>query len=249
MSAIAARLLTTVEDYREAVALQQKIWGFADLELLPVRLFVVAGKIGGQSFGAFDGSRMVAFTLAIPGCKRGEKGGVYLHSHMLGVLPEYRNRGIGRMLKLAQREKALADGLDLMEWTFDPLELKNAFLNIERLGAVVRRYVLNQYGTTSSHLHGSLPTDRCIAEWWLASRRVRERLEGAEPAGRTQPEARIEVPADIAALRREQPRKAREIQTAISEKFLECFSRGLAVIGFERAERCGTYLLGTWESD
>ena len=91
---------------------------------------------------------------------------------MLGVTKEYRDAGVGRLLKLEQRREALSRGIELMEWTFDPLEIKNAYFNMERLGAIVRRFVLNQYGTTSSKLHGGLPTDRCIAEWWLASPRV-----------------------------------------------------------------------------
>ncbi|MEJ7607941.1 MAG: GNAT family N-acetyltransferase [Bryobacteraceae bacterium] len=103
-------------------------------------------------FGAFESDRMIAFLLAIPGMKPG--GVAYLHSHMMGVLPQYRNQGVGRMLKLKQREEAVSRGIALIEWTFDPLEVKNAFFNIERLGAVIRRYVLNQYGTTTSHLHG-----------------------------------------------------------------------------------------------
>ncbi|MGH7487194.1 MAG: GNAT family N-acetyltransferase, partial [bacterium] len=161
---IAVRALTEHKEFEEAVGLQKVIWGFEEIELLPVRLFVVAIKVGGQAFGAFDGERMIAFCLAIPGLKPG--GRSYLHSHMLGVLPEYRNRGVGRLLKLEQRNDAIARGIELIEWTFDPLELKNAYFNIERLGAIVRRYVPNQYGTTSSHLHGGLPTDRCVAEWW-----------------------------------------------------------------------------------
>jgi predicted GNAT superfamily acetyltransferase len=241
MSRITTRLLTTVEEFRDAVCLQKHIWGFDDAELLPVRLFVVASKIGGQSFGAFDGARMIAFSLAIPGLKRGRAGTrPYLHSHMLGVLAAYRNRGIGRMLKLEQRVKAIADGFDLMEWTFDPLELKNAFFNIERLGAVVRRYVLNQYGVTTSHLHGSLPTDRCVAEWLLNGPRVEAALAGLLP-DRPPIEERIEVPAEIETLRRVRPAEARVIQMTVSDRFVECFARGLAVAGFERP---GTYLLG-----
>ncbi len=241
MNEITARLLTTPGEFRDAVALQKEIWGFDDVELLPVRLFVVASKIGGQSFGAFDSSRMIAFTIAIPGLKHNSTGTrAYLHSHMLGVLPEYRNRHIGRMLKLEQRAKALADGVDLMEWTFDPLELKNAHFNVERLGAVVRRYVLNQYGTTTSHLHGTLPTDRCVAEWILKSPRVEAVLAGRAPE-RPPVEACVEVPAEIETLRREQPSRAREIQREVSARFVEYTGSGLAVIGFERP---GTYLLG-----
>lgn len=242
---IAIRTLTTREEFEEAVQLQRTIWGFAEIELLPVRLFVVANKVGGQVFGGFDEERMIAFLLAIPGIKPGGKA--YLHSHMMGVLQEYRDMGIGRMLKHRQRDEALQTGVGLVEWTFDPLELKNAFFNIERLGAVVRRYVLNQYGTTSSHLHGGLPTDRCVAEWYVASRRVEQVLAGEKPELRV--ESRIPVPWDIARWRTEEPVRAREEQHRISEQFLACFRDRLAVIGFERTETTGTYLLGPWESE
>ena len=241
---IEARALHSQAELQEAVHLQKLIWGFEDVELLPVRLFVTASKVGGQVFGAFDGKKMVGFCLAVPGIKPGPK--TYLHSHMLGVLPEYRDSRIGRTLKLLQREEALARGIDLIEWTFDPLELKNAFFNMERLGAIVRRFVLNQYGTTSSHLHGGLPTDRCIAEWWIASPRVKA-ITGRNSFERSAVTERIGVPKDIAQLRTSDPRRAREIQKQVSERFLEFFQRGLAVIGFERTEDSGVYLLGQWE--
>ncbi len=109
-----------------------------------MRFLVVVSHVGGHVFGAYDGGRMVGFCFAIPGIK--PDGRPYLHSHMLGVLPEYRNLAVGRRLKLRQREDALARGIELIEWTFDPLELKNAYFNIERLGAMVRRYSENQYG-------------------------------------------------------------------------------------------------------
>ncbi|MBL8174184.1 MAG: acetyltransferase [Bryobacterales bacterium] len=223
--------------------MQKVIWGFADIELLPRRLFVVANKIGGQTLGAFDGSRMVAFLIAIPGVK--QNGSHYLHSHMLGTLKEYRDRGLGRQLKLMQREDALRRGFRLVEWTFDPLEIKNAFFNMERLGAIVRRFVPNQYGTTSSHLHGGLPTDRCVAEWWIDSPRVNGLLGGA-PEPRPAVEARIRVPADIAGLRAEDARQARAVQQEISDQFQLHFRAGLAVVGFESSAEAGTYLLGKY---
>jgi predicted GNAT superfamily acetyltransferase len=229
------RALAGHHEFRQAVELQRRIWGFADIELLPARLFVVATKIGGQVLGAFDGARMVGFCIAIPGI--GRDGAAFLHSHMLGVLPEYRNAGVGRALKLAQREDALARAIDLVEWTFDPLELKNAFFNIERLGAIVRRYVHNQYGATSSPLHGGLPTDRCVAEWWLRAPRVHVDVS-----------IRVPVPAIVAALRTADPPRARAIQAATAEALERAFAEGLAVIGFERTDAAGTYLLGQWKS-
>jgi predicted GNAT superfamily acetyltransferase len=242
---IEVRPLTEREDLKTVVKLQREIWGFEDVDLIPLRLFVVATKIGGQVFGAFDSRQMIGFCMALPGLKAGGK--TYLHSHMLGVLPDYRNSGVGRALKLAQRDDALGRGVSLIEWTFDPLEIKNAFFNIERLGAIVRRYVLNQYGTTSSPLHGGLPTDRCIAEWWIASQRVNAITSGREFA-RNPVEMRVAIPSDIAAIRTTDLARAREIQQTASEQFRAGFDRGLAVIGFEKSEQAGTYLLGKWES-
>jgi len=237
------RKLTSIADFEEAVQLQKTIWGFADIELLPRRLFVVANKIGGQTLGAFDGDRMVAFLIAIPGVKA--DGTQYIHSHMLGTLREYRDRGLGKKLKLMQRVDALERGIQLIEWTFDPLELKNAFFNIERLGAVVRRFVPNQYGTTSSHLHGGLPTDRCIAEWWVNSPRVNSLL-GGQKMEREPIQARIDIPSNIAELRTADPAKAREVQQRVCEQFLEHQSNGLAVVGFESTRETGSYLFAPW---
>jgi predicted GNAT superfamily acetyltransferase len=238
--------LSEREDLKTVVKLQRQIWGFEDVDLLPLRLFVVASKIGGQVFGAFDGPQMIGFCIAIPGLKAGGK--TYLHSHMLGVIQDYRNAGVGRTLKMVQRDDAMRRGIDLIEWTFDPLEIKNAFFNIERLGAIVRRYVSNQYGTTSSPLHGGLPTDRCIAEWWIASPRVNAITSG-QPFERDQVGlTRVAIPSDIAAIRTTDPARAREIQQTASEQFRAGFDRGLAVIGFEKSEQAGTYLLGKWES-
>jgi predicted GNAT superfamily acetyltransferase len=240
---IEIRQLFTLDEFTDVLNLQKTIWGFADIELLPRRFLVVASKIGGHVFGAYDAGRMVGFCFAIPGVKA--NGQPYLHSHMLGVLPEYHNAGIGRRLKLSQREEALGRGIVLMEWTFDPLELKNAFFNIERLGAIVRRYSENQYGLTASPLHGGLPTDRCVAEWWLDSDRVRRIIEGGRLTH--QPSERISYPADIARIREEDRTAAREIQRANGRDLQDAFARGLAATGFERAESSGTYLLEPYE--
>jgi predicted GNAT superfamily acetyltransferase len=239
---IAIRQLFQLAEYNDVLALQREIWGFADIELVPLRFLVVISEVGGHVFGAYDGERMVGFCFALPGA--GEDGRPFLHSHMLGVLPEYRDRGIGRLLKLRQREEALGRGIGLIEWTFDPLELKNAHFNIERLGAIVRRYTVNQYGITASPLHGGLPTDRCIAEWHLDSPRVRAVLAG-NAAGR-KPAERIAFPADIARIRCENPSAARALQQANGETFRRAFAAGLAVTGFELSQTEGVYLLEPW---
>ena len=237
--------LQDFREYDEAVELQRRIWGFAEVEIIPARLFLMARDVGGQAIGAFDDARLIGFCLSIPALKWNGAERGFLHSHMLGVLPEYRNRGIGRRLKLEQRSDALSRGIHLIEWTFDPLEIKNAFLNIERLGVIVRRYVLNQYGITTSKLHTGMPTDRCVAEWRLDTPRTEAIIEG-EPRERTPVLAQIAVPAAIEKLRRENVAKALRIQKDVSGKFLEHFDRDLAVTGFEITEQAGTYLFSRW---
>lgn len=220
------RALSGHAEFAEAVRLQKVIWGFPDLELLPVRFFVVASRVGGQTLGAFDGSRMAGFLLAIPGIKQ-ETGSSYLHSHMLGVLNDYRDAGVGRMLKSAQREDARARGISLIEWSFDPFEAKNAYFNLEILGAIVRTYIPNMYGIRAGALDADLPTDRCIAEWWIE-----------KESARTRAAARVPLP----------PEKTLESQQALARELQRSFADGLAITGFERAGDFGTYLLSPWPS-
>jgi len=244
--AIELRRCHGIEDFRACVALQKEVWNFTDAELVPLRMFVVADKVGGQVMGAFDGKTLVGFALSVPGTRSGH---VYLHSHMLAVRKDHRNGGLGRRLKLMQREDAIARGIELIEWTFDPLEIKNAYLNIEKLGAIARRYNINQYGITSSPLQGGLPSDRLIAEWWLRSKRVNTVLqEGKNPSFHT--EASIPVPAQIydwKASTETRP-KAQQVQESNRNEFLRTFGEGLAVLGYERdAEGNGKFLLGRWD--
>jgi predicted GNAT superfamily acetyltransferase len=234
-----------LDELRACVALQKEIWNFNDAELVPLRMFVVAEKVGGQVMGAFAGNEMVGFALSVPGTRSGH---IYLHSHMLAVRNDYRNSGLGRRLKLLQREDALARGIGLIEWTFDPLEIKNAYLNIEKLGAICRRYNINQYGFTSSPLQGGLPSDRLIAEWWLRSQRVEILLA----TGRNLPfkeQAAIEVPAQIYQWKAaaETRGQAQQVQERNREQFLRAFDNGLSLLGYERdSTGNGKFLLGTW---
>jgi predicted GNAT superfamily acetyltransferase len=231
-----------VAEFQACVDLQREVWGFSDADLIPVRIFVVASKIGGQVIGAFAGPTLVGFALSIPGARDGH---TYLHSHMLAVREGYRNSGLGRRLKLAQRDDAIARKFELMEWTFDPLEIKNAYLNIERLGAIVRRYTINQYGISSSRLQGGLPTDRCIAEWWLTSDRVRRLLENGQPSI-VKPVVTIAVPALIYEWKTDPATRDRALTTQLAnrEQFLSAFGRGLAVLGYKRdPEGDGSFLL------
>ena len=245
-AAIEVRNATDVEELRAFVALQKEVWGFADNELVPLRIFSLAPKIGGQSIGAWEGKTLVGFAFSIPGTRNGH---TYLHSHMLAVKAEYRNSGLGRRLKLFQREDAIARGYELIEWTFDPLEIKNSYLNLERLGAIARRYNINQYGITSSPLQGFLPTDRLVAEWWLKSKRVEALLGNQEQPGFRE-EMRIEIPAEVYAWKAnpETREKAAEVQLRNREQFLKAFSQGLACLRYGRDENGGgVFVLGRWD--
>jgi len=242
------RKCSGLEELEACVRLQKEVWSFADSDLVPLRLFVVAEKIGGQVIGGFDGQELVGFALAIPGARSGH---AYLHSHMLAVRESYRDRGLGRRIKLAQRADALDRGIELIEWTFDPLEIKNAYLNLAKLGAIARRYNINQYGISSSPLQGGLPTDRLVAEWWLGSRRVRELLEeGKQPEFRALQE--IRVPAQIyewKASEKDRP-KAKQTQQRNREAFLTAFAQGLAALGYRRdRDHNGSFLLGRWDEN
>ncbi len=222
------RKCETLEEMQACFALQKEVWKFSDADLVPVRMFVVAAKIGGQVIGAFvqtnDGGELIGFALAIPGMRNGH---CYLHSHMLAVRQQYRNSGLGRRIKLYQREDALARGFELMEWTFDPLEIKNAYLNIEKLGAIARRYNVNQYGITSSPLQGGLPTDRLVAEWWMKSKRVEAVLAGA-PRAKFECGASIEVPAEIYEWKAAPATRAQAlaVQESNRGRFIRAFAEG-----------------------
>jgi predicted GNAT superfamily acetyltransferase len=209
-------------------------------------MFVVAQKIGGQVIAAFEGNEMVGFALAIPGARNRH---AYLHSQMLAVRPQYRDAGLGRRMKFFQREDALQRGFELIEWTFDPLEIKNTYLNIEKLGAIARRYNVNQYGITSSPLQGGLPSDRLIAEWWLESKRVDAMVRnGTHPPVR--PEKTIAVPAQVYQWKASGDGRvlARQVQERNREEFVQAFSEGLAVLGYERdPEGNGKFLLAAWD--
>jgi predicted GNAT superfamily acetyltransferase len=243
---IVVRECDGLEELEACVRLQKEVWGFNDIDIVPARVFLVASKIGGQVIGAFRGDELVGYTLSIPGNRNGH---VYLHSHMLAVKESCRNLGLGRKLKLAQRDDALEKGIELIEWTFDPLEIKNAYLNIVKLGAIARRYNINQYGSFSSPLQGGLPTDRLVAEWWLRSDRVEAVLASQDPRPFA-PVETITVPAEIYSWKQaatDRP-KAAEFQNRNREKFLLAFAKGLVTLGYKRDERGnGAFLLGHWD--
>ena len=240
---ITIRAFSTLEEMRACVPLQQSIWQYAELDVVPHHVFVMAQKIGGQTLGAFDGECAVGFVLAFPALSKGE---AYLHSHMTAVLPEYQNSGVGRRLKLAQRDDALARGISLIKWTFDPLQLKNAHFNIARLGAIARQCIPNLYGRTSSRLHNGLPTDRLLAEWWLSSDRVKATLQGrmAQPAPKHE---EIPVPVDIDQICKSDPDQAESIQRGLRARLQQLFDSSYAITDFRMDQQYGTYLLEAYE--
>jgi len=234
---IEVRHCSNLAEYEECVRLQHAVWG--EEIAVPSALFVVAHHTGGQVVGAFHDTKMAGFTLALAAMRAGKP---FLHSHMTAVLPEFRDRGIGRRLKLFQRQDALKLGIDLIEWTFDPLDLKNAHFNLVRLGAVSRRCIPNCYGVTESPLHGGLPTDRLIAEWWLASERVKSVLADDVRPMKASPE-RVPIPAYFAEVKENDRAAAAQIQTEVREQFQKWFAKGYAATGVESREGVTDYLL------
>ncbi len=176
MSELRFRDLHTADEFRQVMDLEARVWGFTDLnDMVTVPVFTITVKRGAILIGAYDeADRMVGFVYSIVGMKPGRQ--VLQWSHMLGVLPEYRNSGLGRDLKLAQRDRALAQGYELIEWTYDPLQAMNAHLNFAKLGVVAEEYHRNVYGESTSVLHKGTPTDRLVAQWWIARPHVARRV-------------------------------------------------------------------------
>jgi predicted GNAT superfamily acetyltransferase len=236
----------TLKELASLVKIQQEIWGYAEHEVYPLRLFVTLRKIGGQVLGAFTPQgRLVGFVVSLPAWHGAER---YYHSLSLGVLRAHENRGLGRALKMAQRRDALRTGIRRIEWTFDPLRVKNAFLNIVRLGAIARCYQPDYYGEVESRFQRGMPSDRLIAEWQLTSTRVRRAMAGKPPRPRfAEPAAALEIPVDIDRLRRSDPAEARRRQSAVRRQLQEFFAQNLAITGFEYDVRSARYILDPYE--
>lgn len=228
------------EDFRACLAIQRATWNDPQMDV-PFALFVVESEAGGQLIGAFEEGRMVGYVFALVALRDGR---VYLHSHMTAVIASAQNRGIGRGLKLAQRKDALERGIDRVEWTFDPLEIRNAHFNLMSLGAVVRRYKPNCYGITASPLHGGLPTDRLVAEWELQSPRVELCARNERPVVRFSHRAeRVALPASIGEIRRSDPAQARQIQNRLRDEFQSLLGMGYEAVALEASDTVAEYIL------
>ena len=231
-----------LEEWQQCAVLEKAVWGFD--ECVPLPMYVVAAETGGQVLGAFLDGELVGFTMAVAGVHSdGGKLTPFLHSHMTAVRNEHRDRGIGRQLKLFQRQDALERGIRLVEWTFDPLEMRNAHFNLMRLGAVARRLIPNCYGVTSSEIHFGMPTDRLVAEWRLDSSRVKSLLGGQAIV---RPEANVRsilVPARMEEWRRSDRAKAVTEQARIAGEFQKWFAQDYVATAIENTPDGGAYLL------
>lgn len=233
-----------IVEFQACLQVERAVWQSADIDVVPIPLFVVAAETGGQVLGAFEGDRLIGFTLAVAGWRARKP---FLHSHMTAVLDGYRDRGIGGRLKLFQREDALVRGIGLIEWTFDPLIAKNAYINFMRLGAIARRYVPNAYGITTSPLHSALPTDRLVAEWHLRSARVHRVLAGKRALPTFSPKAiRITIPAALELGKERNSSTAERIQSEVRSEFLKWLGRGYAAIAVAPGKAGVDYILEPW---
>jgi predicted GNAT superfamily acetyltransferase len=272
MSSLTYRDLTTLEEFAQVVELERVIWGPGYDEVVPVPILAVTVMRGGILVGAFEDAgsteRMVGFVYSLAGLKHGKPT---QWSHMAGVLEPYRGDGVGYQLKVLQRERTLAMGLDLIEWTYDPMQAMNAHLNFAKLGVIVEEYEVNVYGTSSSPLHGGNPTDRFVAEWQVRDPRVDRRLNGGaplapvltvEPALRARQTGEwlapaapdpsidakrisVEIPTGFTDMLTHNGDLALEWRMTTREIFLSYFAHGYRAVEFflDRPLRKGTYLL------
>ena len=260
-STVAIRDVESIDEIRTVEDLEKEVWVLEDRDITPLTQLVAARASGGQLIGAFDGQTMIGFVYGFIGLDHGQ---TVHHSHMLAVKPAYRNADVGYRLKLAQRERVLAQGITRITWTFDPLQSLNAYFNFCKLGVVSDAYKINFYGEeTSSFLH-RIGTDRLWLTWIVDSQRVRRRLEArpqktqevrseerplVEVDGSGWPReldtntrlsgarAFIEIPADINVLQRQNPEQAVAWRNATRRAFSEALASGFLVEGFFRRSR------------
>ncbi|HEX7282765.1 MAG TPA: hypothetical protein VF239_11960 [Vicinamibacterales bacterium] len=272
MSDIQIRDLTTIEEFRQVVALEQAIWGYTDPgDIVTVPVFIFTVHRGATLLGAItpDG-RMVGFAYGVVGLKDGR---AMQWSHMAGVLPEFRG-GLGYRLKLAQRERALRQGLDLIEWTFDPLQAMNAHFNFAKLGGVSEEYAVNFYGESTSALHRGTPTDRLVLSWKITEPHVVRRLDQAGLRARAHEVAEapvanpttidgkwrkasaidvalddrrvwIEIPTGFTDMQQQAPERALQWRMDVRQLFQAYFGKGYRAVDFllQREAGFGRYLL------
>jgi len=180
MSELKIKAPKTPEEFRAIETIQKSAWGMSDIEIVPYRIIIAISKAGGCVYIAYDNNKPVGFVLGFIALDP-KTGQVYMHSHQVGVVREYWNKGIAYRLKVKQREDALARNIALIRWTFDPLLSRNAYLNFSKLGVVNNTYFINLYGEMRDMINRGLPSDRFYVEWWIKSNHVKKRLSGERP--------------------------------------------------------------------
>jgi predicted GNAT superfamily acetyltransferase len=223
------RPITEIRDFQQCSELQREVFGVSDSDLFPVRFYVVLNSIGGLILGAFDGEKLTGYLSTMPAIR---DGAPYWYSQVMAVRKDHWNSGTGVSLKLAQRDAARQRGIGRIEWTFDPLESKNAHLNITKLGVIARRYHVNYYGRIESRLHSGLDTDRLVAEWWIDRPPIQ--IQGDV--------RRVSIPADMQALKKQSLKSAGDVQLRVREQFLKNFEEDYFVAGFDRQDEWSEYL-------
>jgi predicted GNAT superfamily acetyltransferase len=228
---IELRDVTTFADIHACVRLQKVTWGMPDLDVTSAKMFVIAQHAGMPAIGAFDASgELVGYVFTLLSRFHGT---LAYYSHQLAVAAAWRDRGVGRRLKLAQRDRALRDGVELVVWTFDPLQSRNAHFNLDKLGAVVRRYIVNFYGEQNRTVFDAgIGSDRVFAEWWVRSPKVEAALRGEayRPGVVT---AGLEIPSDVNAVKARDERAALLWRLHTRERFQSRLSRGLVAVSLE----------------
>lgn len=237
------RECTTLDELAACVQLQRDVFALPEVELSPVRHLIVTRNAGGFTLGAYDGDRLVGFVLSVPAFLRGERA---FYSHMTAVLSEYQSFGIGRRLKWAQRDRSLAEGVKFVKWTFEPVKARNAYFNLEKLGAIMADYEVNFYGvdyTTAPDSKIGLASDRLFAEWHLESEKVLALAAGQKFSTDSEPAADVVIMNDWSALVARDPAAALAEQERIRGEFQAAFARGLVARSFRRDDERPAYLL------
>ncbi len=243
---IKVRECTEIEKFYGCIDIQRKVFASPELEISPVRHFIVAKNAGGFTLGAFIGEKLVGFVLSNAGIL--STGEPFFYSHMTAVAGEFQNRGIGAKLKWAQRDEAIKRGVKFIKWTFQPVQARNAFFNLEKLGAVVREYQANFYGTdystsTAQDEKIGLDSDRLFAEWHLKTGKVVALANGESFRETNKAVKKIEIPVDWNHLVKTNPAQAIAEQTRVKNEFKAAFAENLIAKSFIRNETNPYFLL------
>lgn len=242
---IKIRQCATVEELGECVVLQREVFAVPEIEISPVRHFIVTNRAGGFTLGAFTGQMLVGFVLTVPAFLGGER---FFYSHMMAVKRDFQSVGIGARLKWAQRETALQRDIKFIKWTFQPVQARNAYFNLEKLGVEIKTYEPNFYGTDYSTVGEpsqkiGLDSDRLFADWRLENEKVKRLASGEEFSEPEEAATAIEIPTDWNALVKTNPERAVAEQTRIRREFQAAFANKLICRGFERGDNNPRFLL------